>query len=152
MLAPPLLHLLLVNLSQIIDVRDLARHRAFDHLNAPPNRRAFTDCIRDRDSFDADHANARVVLTAVVHPVAQVAQPRLQRGAVVFGDGGPVGHDVGDAGDGCPAAVGREERDVYVRVGLKVGSFAGFRVGVEEEVDAAGFLWGKKGDVLVSWN
>ena len=81
--------------------------------------------------------------------VAQVAHPGFQGGGVVFADGVAFGDDGGRSGDGRPFAGGVEEGDVDVRVGREVRGFAGFGVGVEEEVDAAGFL-GKRGACLVS--
>lgn len=58
----------------------------------------------------------------------------------MFVDEGAVGGDGGFAGDGGPFAGGVEEGDVDVGIGFEVVCFAGFGVGVEEEVDATGFL------------
>ena len=72
--------------------------------------------------------------------VTQVAKPSLQGCRVVFVDEFAVGRDGGGAGDGGPFAGGVEEGDVDGGVGGEIVSFAGFGVGVEEEVDAARFL------------
>lgn len=114
MLASPSLDLLLVDLPDIIDIRDLTGDRAFYHLNAPAHRRAFADGVRGRNGFDTDDANARVVLAAVVHAVAQVAQPRLERRAVVLRDHAAVRHDARRPGYRGPAAVRGQEGHVHV--------------------------------------
>lgn len=141
MFTPPLIDLGLFNLSQIVDICDLTSHGALDDLDTSAQHRAFTDSIGDGDGLDLDDADSRIVLAAVVHPVAEIAQPGLQRRRVVFRDGGAVGDDAGGAGDGGPAAVrGRDEGHVDVRVGFEVRRLAGLRVGVEEEVETARFL------------
>lgn len=105
MLASPPLDLALVDLSQIVDVCDLAGDGAFHHLDASAQHGALADGVRGGDGLDLDDADARVVLAAVVHPVAQVAQPCLQRWRVVLGHGRPVRDDAGRPRDRRPAAV-----------------------------------------------
>lgn len=72
--------------------------------------------------------------------VSEVAEPGFEAGGVVFADGVAVGDDGGVAGDGGPFAGGIQEGDVDFGVRVQVVGFAGFGVGVEEEVDAAAFL------------
>lgn len=141
MFTPPLLDLGLINLSQIVDVGDLTGHGALDDLNTSAQHGALADGIGGRDGLDLDDADSGVVLAAVVHPIAEIAQPGLQGWRVVFRNGGAVGDDAGGAGDGGPAAVrGRDEGHVDVRVGFEVCRLTGLRVGVEEEVETARFL------------
>lgn len=73
--------------------------------------------------------------------VSQVTEPGFQTGAVVFADLFAVGGDGSLAADGGPFAAGVEEGDVDGGIGLEVVRFAGFGVGVEEEVDTATFLF-----------
>lgn len=73
-------------------------------------------------------------------PVAEIAEPGFERGRVVLLHHSAVGHDGRDSGDGRPFARGVEECDVDVWVGDDVVGLAGFGVGVEDEIDAAGFL------------
>lgn len=142
MRTPPLLDLTLTDLPQLTHVRDLSRHGALDHLDASADGRALGQRVRGRHGLDLDDADARVVLAAVVHAVALVAHPGLQQRTVVFLHDRPVRDHRRGARDGGPRAVGREERNVRVRVRRDVGCLAGFRVRVEEQVDAAGFLVG----------
>lgn len=72
--------------------------------------------------------------------ITQVAEPCLQSGRVIFLDGGAVGEDAGFAGDGDPLAAVVEEGDVDGGVGGDVVGLTGLGVGVEDQVDAAGFL------------
>ena len=60
---------------------------------------------------------------------------------VVFLDHGAVRDDVGSAGDGSPFTAGVQEGHVDVGVALDVVGLARLGVGVEEDVDAAGFLF-----------
>lgn len=72
--------------------------------------------------------------------VFQVAEPGFEGWRVVFADGLAVGDDGGFAANGGPFAGGVQEGNVDFGVGLQVVGFAGFGVGVEEEVEAATFL------------
>jgi len=72
--------------------------------------------------------------------VAEVSDPRLERGAVVLVDLFAVGDDGSGAGDGGPVAGRGEESDVDVRVVLEVVGLSGLGVGVEDEVDAVTLL------------
>jgi hypothetical protein len=69
-----------------------------------------------------------------------ITHPGLQCRGVVFLDGVAIGEDAGGAGNGGPRAVGGEEGDVDVLVRVEVVGLAGFSVGVEQVVDASGFL------------
>lgn len=101
--------------------------------------------------LDADDSHARVLRAAVVNTVAQVAEPGLEMGVVVLADQVAVRDDAGGAADRGPVARGAvEERDVDVLVRLEVVRLARLSVGVEEEVDATGFLL-LKGVVSQMW-
>ena len=73
--------------------------------------------------------------------VAKIAEPGFEAGGVVFADHVTVGDDGGFARDRGPFASGVEEGDVDFGVGFEVVGFAGFGVGVEEEVNATTFLF-----------
>lgn len=126
---------------ELIDRRRLARGDALGELHERADGGAAADGVLGRDGLDLDDADAGVVGPAVVDTVAEVAEPGLEDGRVKLLDGGTVGDDGGAAGDGRPFARGRQESDVDVGVVGEVVGFAGFGVGVEEEVDAVAFLW-----------
>lgn len=69
--------------------------------------------------------------------IAEITQPRFKCLGIIFLDGFPVSYNARGARDGSPFARRVEERDVNMRVGLEVIGFAGFRVGVEDEIDTA---------------
>ena len=140
MRAPPLTHLLLINLPQLIDIRHLPRDRPFDHLDSSSHTRPLGQSIRCSQSLDLDHADSGIILASVVCAVAQVTKPGFERGRVVFLDGGAVINDGCRAAHTRPAAGGVQEGDINMRVGLEVGCLARLGVCVEEKVDAAGFL------------
>ena len=143
--APPLLQFLLRNLPQLINLRRLPCHHPLDNLRSPPQKALRRNRIRRRLRLYLDNANTRVFGPAVVLAVLEVAEPGFEAGGVVFADHVAVGDDGCFAGDGGPFASGVEEGDVDFGVGFEVVGFAGFGVGVEEEVDAAAFLlWGMR--------
>lgn len=147
---PPLLDLVLADLAEVIDIGHLAGDGALNHLDAAAEHGALGQGVRRRQGLDLDDADARVVLRAVVHAVAQVAHPGAQGGRVVLLHGGAVCDDARRSGDGRPRARCRQERDVHVRVGLQVRRLSGLCVRVEEQVDATGFLLFQKGGSFVS--
>jgi hypothetical protein len=143
MTLPPPPAVLYTNLSQLINLRRLPRQHALHHLHPPRHHIAPRSRIRDRLRHDLDDADAGIIGPAVMRAVAEVAQPRLQLRAVVLLDRGAVGDDARGAGEGGPFAAGVEEGDVDGGIVLEVVGFAGFGVGVEEEVDATALLgWG----------
>lgn len=132
--------LLLVDLTEGVDLGGLTRDGALDHLDPPADEGALGHGVGGGDGLHLDDADAWVVLAAVVGAVPQVTHPGLEGRGVVLPDHVPVGDDGGGAGDAGPAAVGRTEGDVDVGVGFEVVGLAGLGVCVEEEVDSAGFL------------
>jgi hypothetical protein len=78
-----------------------------------------------------------------------ITHPGLQCRGVVFLDGVAIGEDAGGAGNGGPRAIGGEEGDVDVLVRVEVVGLAGFSVGMEQVVDASGFLGGKRNISMV---
>lgn len=137
---PPGLDLIGRELPQLVDARGLASDGPLGYLNPAAEDILARDAVRGRRHLDADDPDAGVVLASVVHPISQVAQPRLQRRAIVLLDQIAVRHHLGYARDGGPLARSVEERDVGVGIALELVRLVGLGVGVEEEIDAAGFL------------
>lgn len=125
---------------QLIHLRRLTGNNALCKLRKATDRSPVADRILRRLAVDLDQDNPRVLGAAVVRAVAQVADPRLQRGRVVLLDLLAGGFESRFAGDGGPFAGGVEEGEVDVRVGVQVVGLAGFGVGVEDEVDAVALL------------
>lgn len=137
----PRSHLGLGNLPQLVDLGRTTSHDALCHLHKPSNLCSPRQSIGCSDRLDPDDANARILWSTIVLAIAEIAQPGLERGRVVLADGLAVGEDAGTARNGGPLAGGVVEGDVDVRVLGQVVRLAGFGVGVEEEVDAAGLLF-----------
>lgn len=135
-----LLQFLLRNLSQLVHVRRLARDRAFGNLELSRDKVAFGNRIRRRLRGDLDDADTRILGPTVMLAVAKIAQPCLERRAVIFPDHVPVGDDVRCAADGGPLSLAVEEGHVDLGVALQVVGLAGFGICVEEEIEAATFL------------
>lgn len=134
--------LVLVDLSQFLDLRRLPRQRPFNELDSPPDRSPDHGRVRHCLRHHLDDADPWVVGPAVVHPIFEIAQPALERGRIVFVDDVAVGDHGCYPGDGGPFARGIEEGNVDCRVRFEVVCFSGFGVGVEDVVDAAAFLRG----------
>lgn len=92
---PPLLHLLLAELPQLVHRRRFPRDDALRDLGELPDNRPVRDGIVCRGHLDPDDANPGVILSAVMDPVAQITQPRLQVLTVVLLDQRPVRDDAG---------------------------------------------------------
>lgn len=135
-----LLQLLSTKFPQLIHTCSISRKSTLRNLRCTSHDRAVSDRISRRLRADLDDADPWVLWSAVVLAVSEVSDPRFELAGVVFPDGFAVGDDLGFAGHGGPFAGGVEEGDVDFRVGLEVVGFAGFSVGVEEEVDTAAFL------------
>merc|ERR1711963_199154 len=133
---PPLLDLVLRDLSQAIHMRGLARHGSLHYFNCPADDVLGHKRIRRREHLDADNANARIVLRTIMLSVAKVPEPRLERRVVMLLDEISVRHDRGLARDRRPLARHVEEGDVDVRVARQVVCLAGLGVCVEQEIDA----------------
>ena len=140
--ASPSRELLLTNLPQLINSRSLACDDTLRHLCRSADSVLPHDSISSRHSLNSDNTDSRIVLGTIVLSVTEVAEPGFESGRVVFLDGVTVGDDGGFAGDGGPFAGAVKEGDVDVRVGVDVVGLAGFGVGVEDEVNATGFLEG----------
>jgi len=125
----------------LVDRRRLARHGALCDLVRAGQQVLAADGVLRRLARDLDDADTRVVGAAVVLAVAEVTEPRLQRGRVVGLHLLAVGDDGGFAGDAGPFARGVEEAEVDLGVGFEVVGFAGLGVGVEDEVDAVALLY-----------
>lgn len=130
----------LIDIPQLIHTRCLTRRNALRKLHEPTNRRLLARGILRRDGINLNRTNPRVVRSAIVLAVAEITDPRLQRGAVVLMDELAVGDDLGLAGDGGPFAGRLEEGEVDFGVFFEVVCFAGFGIGVEDQVDAVAFL------------
>ena len=138
--ASPRLDLLLAELPQLVDLWRLARNNTLCHLHAPANSILPHNRIGSSLGSNSNDADTRIIRSAIVLSITQIAQPGFQGRRVVFLDYGAVGDDLRGAGHGGPFAGGVEEGDVDVRVGGDVGGLAGLGVGVEDEVDSLVFL------------
>jgi hypothetical protein len=141
MTRPPFADLTFADFPQFSHCWRLALYNALNHLHSPSNHGLSCNLVCSSRGLDLDHANSWIVFATIVCTVAEVAEPRLQSRGVVFLDSGAVGEDAGFAGDGGPLAAVVEEGDVDGGVGGDIVGLAGFGVGVEDEVDAAGFLY-----------
>ena len=135
-----LLQLLLAKLPQLVDLRRRAGDSPFDNIRTPAQRSPSRNCICCCESLDLDDTNPRVFRSSIMLAIFQVAKPCLQGRRIVFADHLTISDNVGFAGNRGPFAGGVEEGNVDLRFGLEVIGFAGFGVGVEEEVNAATFL------------
>lgn len=126
---------------QLVHLRRLACHNALCDLNRASDRRLPADSVLRGLGRDLDDADAGILGSTIVLAVAEVTQPRFERGRVVLAYLFAVGLDFGGAGDGGPFAGAVDEADVYFAVLGEVVGFAGFGVGVEEEVDAVALLF-----------
>lgn len=125
---------------QLVDLRSLASDNALGELNSAADSSAPADSVLCSLAGDLDQADARVLGTAVVLAVTEVAEPCLEGGGVVLLDAGAVGLDGSGAGDGGPLAGVVEEGKVDIGVLGEVVGLAGLGVGVEDEVDAVVLL------------
>lgn len=133
-------HLILGDLSDLIHIRLLARHHTLSHLGQAPQDRAIGYRVCGCHHLDADYANPRVVLRAIVLPVAEIAHPRAQSWAVVLLDQPAVCFDARRTRDRSPLSRGVEEGDVDVGVALQLVRLVGLGVGEEEIIDAVALL------------
>jgi hypothetical protein len=135
-----LLNLLCLNVPKLVDLSGLASDNTLGELNGTTNGRAPGGSVLCSLAGDLDEANTRVLRTAVVLAVTEVAEPGLERGRVVLLDAGAVGLDGSGAGDAGPLAGVVEESEVDLGMLLEVVGLAGLGVGVEDEVDAVVLL------------
>ncbi|KAI6759749.1 hypothetical protein HG530_010429 [Fusarium avenaceum] len=90
--------------------------------------------------LDADDANARVLLGAIVDTVAEVTEPSLEGWGVVLSNKAAICANAGIASNRSPLSRGIDEGNVDMRVSIEVVGLAGLGVGVEEKVNASGLL------------
>ena len=135
-----LLNLARLNVPKLVDLSSLASDNALGKLHSAANGSAPADGVLRSLAGDLDEADARVLGTAVVLAVTEVAEPGLEGGRVVLLDAGAVGLDGGGAGNAGPLAGVVEETEVDFGVLLEVVGLAGLGVGVEDEVDAVVLL------------
>lgn len=107
-------------MTQLVDLGRLARQNALGDLNRATDRSPAGDGILRRLGRDLDDDDPRVVGTTVVLAVAEVAQPRLQRRAVVLVHFLPVRLNRRGARDGRPLARVVQEAQVHGLVGGQV--------------------------------
>lgn len=112
MLHPPLLQFILPNLPQLINLRRLPRYGPLHHLHPPTHRIPPCNGIGNRLGLHLNHPDTWIIWPTIMFPVAEVAYPGLEQGAVVLFDSCAVGEDGGAAGDGGPFAGRVEEGDV----------------------------------------
>lgn len=138
----PLLYLRRADLPQLVDLGGRAGDGALSNLGDPANGGAVVDGVRDGLGFDADDADAGIVLGAVVLAISKVAEPGLESGTVGLLDELAVRNDAGLARDRGPVARRVVEGDVGVRVAGDFVRLVRLCVCVEEEVDATRLLGG----------
>lgn len=136
----PLRELLLVQVSELVDLRSVASGNALCKFNES------TDCSSARQGVlgslcgDLDEDDTGVLWATIVLAITEITEPCLERGRVVLSDPLSVGLKCGLAGDGCPFARGIEESEVDVRVRFEVIGLARFGVGVEDKINAVALL------------
>ena len=135
-----MLNLVCLNVPKLLDLGGLASDNALGELHSAANGSAPADGVLCGLAGNLDEANARVLGTAIVLAVTEVAEPRLESGRVVLLDARAVGLDGGSAGDTGPLAGVVEESQVDLGVLLEVVGLAGLGVGVEDEVNAVVLL------------
>ena len=119
---------------QLVDLWSLASDDALGHLESGAECILPADGVLGTLALDFNHRDSRIVRTAVVLPIAEVAEPRLETGRVELVHLFPVGDDGRIARDGRPFAVRVQEAQVDFRVGLDIVRLARLGVGVEDEV------------------
>src|ERR1700759_3262107 len=127
--------------------------QAFSVLNRTANNTLPSNSILRRLSLDLDQADARILRPPIMLPIAQIANPRLQRRRVVLAHLLPIQHNLRLARDARPLAHAVEEAEVDVRVAAQVVRLAGLDVCVEDQVDAGGLFAGERhaaGDELAA--
>ena len=139
-LRPGSLQLLLIQVTQLVDLCRLTRQNALGDLDRATDRSPAGDGILRRLGSHLDDDDSRVVRSTVVLAVAEVAHPRLQCRAVVLVHFLPVRLNRRGARDGRPLAGAVQEAQVHGLVGGQVVRLTRFRVGVEDVVDAVALL------------
>lgn len=149
-----LLHLLLTQMPQLINTRRLPRNSTLHNLNRARHKILRTRRISHRTRLNLNQPDSRIFRSTIMFSITEVSEPSLEGGGVVLSDFGAVGFDGCGAGEGGPFARVVEESDVDLGVGVEVVGFAGFGVGVEDEVDAVAFLFEGQSsmfEVQASW-
>lgn len=136
----PLLELLLIQVSQLVDLWCLTSDDTLGELGKSTNSCPVADGVLRSLSSDLDDNDSWVIWTAIVLAVAEVTNPCLECWRVVLVHLLAVGLDLGLAGNRGPLAGWGEEADVDVWVGLEVVGLAGLGVGVEDDVDTVALL------------
>lgn len=144
------LQLILRQFPQLIHIRRTPRHRPLHNLRPASQHRLRSNRIRRRLGRNLNDPNPRILRSTIMGSIFQIPQPRLQRRRIIFANHLAIDDNFGFAANGSPFAGGIEEGDVDFGVGFQVVGFAGFGVGVEEEVDAAALLVGRRRWKLVS--
>ena len=139
-LTAPLANLTLADLPQLVHLCSISGDRALHHACCSADGGTPGNGIRRSLGLDFDDSDTRVVLTAIVCAIAEVANPGLELLRVVFLDNIAITDHRSFAADRSPLACAVEEGDIDGRVGIEIVGLAGFGVGVEDEVDATGFL------------
>jgi hypothetical protein len=119
-----LLNLVCLDVPKLVHLGSLASDNTLGELNGAANGCAPADGVLCGLAGDLDQANARVLGTAIVLAVTEVAEPRLEGGRVVFLDARAVGLDGSGAGDAGPLAGVVEEGEVDLGVLLEVVGLA----------------------------
>jgi hypothetical protein len=125
---------------ELVDLGSLTGDNTLGELHSASDSSAPADSVLCGLAGDLDEADTRVLGTAIVLAITEVAEPCLKRRRVVFLDAGAVGLDGSGAGNAGPLAAVVEEGEVNFGVFLEVIGLARLGVGVEDEVDAVVLL------------
>ena len=101
---PPLLQLLITDVSQLIHLRCLSRRNTFRKLHKPTHRRPSRNGILRGLRIHLNHHDTWVLGPTVVFAIAKITNPRFKCGGVVFLDYGAIGDEARAAGDRGPFA------------------------------------------------
>lgn len=127
---------------QLINIGRLPRNSTLDNLHCTRHEILLTSRISHRTRLNLNQPDSRIFRSTIMFSITEVSEPSLESWGVVLSDFGAVGFDGCGAGEGGPFARVVEESDVDLGVGVEVVGFAGFGVGVEDEVDAVALLFG----------
>lgn len=142
----PLRELLLVQISELVDLCSVASGNALCKLNKSTNCGSSRQSVLGSLCVDLDEDDTGVLWATIVLAITKITEPGLESGRVVLSDLLSVGLKRGLAGDGCPFARRIEESEVDVRVRFEIIGLARLGVGVEDKINAIALL--DRGSVL----
>jgi len=142
-LRAPLLKLLLVQMSELVDLWRLASNDTLCEFGESADSGAAANRILRCLGRDLDDADSGILWATIVSAITEVANPGLECWAVVLADLLAIGLNGCLTGDGGPFTGGGKEGDVDLGIGFEVVGLSGLGVGVEDEVYSVALLGGK---------